>query len=107
MLSGYRIMWMMVLFDLPVLTKAERRAATRFRQFLLDQGFEMTQFSVYIRWCPGKERVDALTRAVRANLPAKGNVQVVTITDRQYQNIASFSGRKRGHRENPDQLALF
>jgi len=97
----------MVLFDLPVLTKAQRRTATRFRQFLLDQGFEMTQLSVYMKWCAGKEQVEALTRKVQANLPGKGSVQIVTITDRQYQNIASYDGRKRGKRENPDQLALF
>ena len=48
-LSGYRMMWLYVMFDLPVGTKAERRAATRFRQSLLDDGFEMAQFSVYLR----------------------------------------------------------
>ncbi len=57
-LSGYRLMWMMVLFDLPVLTKKERKAATRFRNFLLDQAFAMSQFSVYMRFCAGKEQVE-------------------------------------------------
>ena len=47
---------MMVLFDLPVMTKKERKAATDFRKFLLDQGFEMAQYSVYMRFCAGKER---------------------------------------------------
>lgn len=106
-LTGYRIMWMMVLFDLPVQTKPQRRTATKFRQFLLDQGFEMTQFSVYMKWCVGREQVDALTGKVRSNLPGAGSVQIVTITDRQYQNIACFNGHKRSRRENPEQLALF
>ena len=57
-LSGYRLMWMMVLFDLPTLTKKERRAASGFRNYLLDQGFEMAQYSVYMRFCAGKEQVD-------------------------------------------------
>ena len=56
MLSGYRLMWMMVLFDLPVLTKRERKDASDFRKFLLDQGFEMCQLSVYMRFCAGKEQ---------------------------------------------------
>lgn len=107
-LNGYRIMWMMVLFDLPVLTKPQRRAASRFRLFLLDQGFQMAQLSVYLRWCVGKEQVEALTRKVAANMPARGSVQIVTITDRQYRNIANFDGRaRRGPNENPTQLALF
>ena len=54
-LSGYRIMWLVVLFDLPVGTKKERKAANRFREKLRDLGFEMSQFSVYLRFCAGKE----------------------------------------------------
>lgn len=46
-------MWMVVMFDLPVVEKAERKAATEFRNALLDMGFEMSQFSVYMRFCTG------------------------------------------------------
>ncbi len=96
-LSGYRLMWMMVLFDLPVLTKPQRRAATKFRQFLLDQGFEMSQLSVYMRFCAGKEQVDAQLKAIGQNLPQTGRVHVLTFTDRQYQNIVCFDGRTSRH----------
>ncbi len=107
-LSGYRLMWMMVLFDLPVLTKKERKAATRFRKFLLDQGFEMSQFSVYLRFCAGKEQAEVYTRRVGENLPRTGKVHIVYFTDRQYENIVCFDGRKREPaRENPSQYALF
>jgi len=107
-LSGYRIMWMLVMFDLPVMTKAERSAATKFRQFLLDQGFEMSQYSIYLRFCSGKEQAETHIKRVRANLPKTGKVHILTITDKQYESIVSFDGRKRepGWR-NPDQLALF
>ena len=66
MLSGYRLMWMVVLFDLPVGTKKERKAATKFRKFLLDQGFEMSQYSVYMRFCAGK--ASRLNRFMQADL---------------------------------------
>ena len=49
-LSGYRILWVMALFDLPVITKAERKRATKFRAFLLDEKFTMMQFSCYLRF---------------------------------------------------------
>ena len=58
MLSGYRLMWMVVMFDLPVVEKAERKAATEFRNALLDMGFEMSQFSVYMRFCTSPAQVD-------------------------------------------------
>jgi CRISPR-associated protein Cas2 len=107
-LSGYRIMWLIVLFDLPVGTRKQRSAATKFRQFLLDAGFEMSQFSVYFRHCAGKERAEALTREIESGLPASGKVHIVQITDRQYENIRTYMGRKAERSpQNPSQFTLF
>jgi CRISPR-associated protein Cas2 len=107
-LSGFRLMWIFVMFDLPVETREQSRAATKFREFLLDEGFEKSQFSVYARFCNGKEKFEAYMRRIEANLPSRGDVHVLTFTDRQYENIVRFSGqRRRRHRKNPDQLALF
>jgi CRISPR-associated protein Cas2 len=108
MLSGYRLMWMMVMFDLPVLTKTERRDANKFRKFLLDQGFDMCQLSVYMRFCAGKEQTQAYTRRVQAALPPSGNVQIIYLTDKQYANIVSFNGpRRQPANKNPEQYTLF
>lgn len=108
MLSGYRLMWMMVFFDLPVGTKRERKSATKFREFLLDQGFTMAQFSVYLRWCEGKERIEALTRIIHQNLPKSGYVNILSFTDKQYEGMTSFRGRERGpNQKNPEQFLLF
>lgn len=107
-LSGYRLMWIFVLFDLPVTTRAEARAATRFREYLLDEGFEKSQFSVYARFCNGREQFEAYLRRIEANLPDKGEIHVLSFTDRQYETIIRFAGqRRRRPRKNPDQLALF
>ena len=101
-------MWMIVLFDLPVGTKKERKAATKFRKHLLDLGFEMSQFSVYMRFCAGKEQAETYTRYVEKNVPETGKVHIVYITDKQYENIACFDGRKRERaRKNPEQYVLF
>lgn len=106
--SGYRLMWILVMFDLPVTTREQARAATRFRQFLLDEGYEMSQFSIYARFCSGKEQYDAFVRHIEANLPEKGDIHILGFTDRQYENIIRFSGQRRGRtRKNPSQLALF
>ena len=107
-LSGYRLMWIFVMFDLPVTTREQARAATKFREYLLDEGFEKSQFSVYARFCSGKENVESYCRRIESNLPDKGDVHILTFTDRQYENIVRFSGqRRRRQRKNPDQLALF
>ena len=107
-LSGYRTMWMMVLFDLPVTEPETRKAATKFRNFLLDQGFEMAQFSVYVRHTSGKEAVEALMRKIASSLPAVGKVDIMQFTDKQYESIASFRGQtRRPAKKNPDQYVLF
>ncbi len=107
-LSGYRLMWIFVMFDLPVTTKDQARAATKFREFLLDEGFEKSQFSVYARFCNGKEQFETYMRRVELRLPDRGDVHILSFTDRQYENIVRFSGQsRRKPRKNPDQLALF
>jgi CRISPR-associated protein Cas2 len=101
-------MWLLVMFDLPVGTKAERHAATRFRHWLLDEGYEMSQFSIYMRFCVGKEQVDRRIRAIAKARPGKGSVHVLSVTDRQFEKMTVFRGQKleRG-RKAPNQLELF
>lgn len=107
-LSGYRLMWLYVMFDLPVGTPAERKAATKFRKFLLDEGYEMAQFSVYLRFAASKEAAESYVQNVRNVLPKSGKVHIVILTDKQYANARIFTGQKRERRSgNPDQLALF
>jgi CRISPR-associated protein Cas2 len=102
-------MWLVVMFDLPVLTKAQRRAATKFRLWLLDEGWEMSQFSVYLRFVVGKEQADARTRAVGQRVPADGKVHILAVTDRQFEAMAVFrgDGRRRRGKRGPSQLELF
>ena len=101
-------MWMIVLFDLPVVTSEERKKASLFRKALLDQGFHMSQYSVYYRLLPGKEAMEGYIKDIQAQLPPKGKVDILTITDKQYEGIVSFSGKtKEKNKQNPTQLLLF
>ena len=101
-------MWLYVMFDLPVGTRDERKAATRFRNFLLDHGFEMAQFSVYLRFAESKEAAETHINRVAVALPKKGKVHIITVTDKQYGNARIFTGaRREPATKNPSQLALF
>ncbi|MBI3713192.1 MAG: CRISPR-associated endonuclease Cas2 [Burkholderiales bacterium] len=108
MLSGYRIMWMIVMFDLPVIEKKERKAATDFRNALLDMGFEMSQFSVYMRFCTSQGQIDTYCRKVEKDLPSGGKVNILQFTDKQYERIITFQGQtKQAPNKTPDQFNLF
>ena len=65
MLSGYRLMWLIVMFDLPVTTKLERKAASDFRLALLDMGFLRSQYSVYAKFCSSYAQVHTNSGLVR------------------------------------------
>ena len=77
---------MVLIFDLPVMTKPQRKAATKFRLWLLDEGWEMSQFSVYWRGCVGKEQVDARLLATARQVPKDGKVHVLSMTDKQFES---------------------
>ena len=85
-----------------------RGGANRFRNFLLDEGFDRCQYSVYLRFCSGKDQAQTYTRRVQQALPPDGDVQIIYFTDKQYENIVSFSGARRAPaNRNPAQYTLF
>jgi CRISPR-associated protein Cas2 len=96
------------MFDLPVVEKNERKAATEFRNTLLDLGFAMSQFSVYMRFCSSPTQVETYCKRVEEALPKGGNVNIIQFTDKQYERIISFQGRaKQSGKKTPDQFDLF
>lgn len=85
--------WLMVMFDLPVMTKREQKEASGFRQFLLDDGYIMLQYSVYARSCPNFEYRDKHLTRLKPNVPHGGNVRIFYITDRQWLTAISIAGK--------------
>ncbi len=107
-LNAYHIMWLFVFFDLPVTTKKERRQATRFRKDLMKDGFTMMQYSVYIRHCASKESAEVHIKRVKSSVPEKGQVSILSVTDKQYGNITNFWGKGMAPLpEGPKQLEMF
>ena len=107
-LSPYRIMWLFVMFDLPVGTKAERQQATGFRNSLLDLGFEMSQFSVYLKYCSSGEKTTAVSHRIQPLLPPGGKVDMLCVTDKQFSNMRRYYARKRGRtHQGAKQFHLF
>ncbi len=107
MLSPYRIMWLYVMFDLPVMTKKERDAATAFRNNLLNYGFKMAQFSVYYKYCSSVEKSDSISRQMKPHIPLGGKVDILTITDKQFSNMERFYGITKKKVDSKQQLHLF
>ncbi|MGI5846822.1 MAG: CRISPR-associated endonuclease Cas2 [Candidatus Cryptobacteroides sp.] len=87
-------MWVLVLFDLPVTTKKEIKAANSFRKSLIEYGFTMFQFSIYLRHCPSKENAEMHIMRVKRCLPEKGKVGILYVTDKQFSAMKLFIGQR-------------
>ena len=98
---------MFVMFDLPVVESEERLDYTRFRKRLLGEGFTMLQYSIYARYYPSEEASAAERQRVRAMLPKKGQMRLLSVTDRQFGKMEVLVERKRERVEKkPDQMVL-
>lgn len=107
-INAYHVMWLFVFFDLPVMTKKERKEATQFRKSLEKDGFSMMQFSVYVRHCPSKENMIVHIKRVQLAIPPSGMVSILSVTDKQFSDIKNFYGKvEKAKLRVPQQLELF
>jgi len=99
----------MVIFDLPVVTKKERKLATRFRKFLLDDGFEMLQYSVYTRLCPDRDNAHTHLNRIKKIAPRNGSIRMLMLTEHQFTDMYVVTGEKtiQEIKNTPQQLAFF
>lgn len=102
-------MRLIVLFDLPTTSAKERKAAAKFRNFLLSDGFTMLQFSVYSRICANYDIYQKHLQRVERHAPQDGSVRIVAITEHQFTNMHVVAGEKTtAERRLPaKQLAFF
>jgi CRISPR-associated protein Cas2 len=107
-LSAYKGMWLLVMFDLPVITQKHRRMYTHFRKELLKRGFVMLQYSIYARYCASEDTSSHYKKYISHILPEEGEVRLVSLTDHQFGKMEIYLGEKREKPEKiPVQLELF
>jgi CRISPR-associated protein Cas2 len=107
-LNAYRIMWVLVFFDLPTETPKERKIYAAFRKNIMKDGFQMFQFSIYLRHCASRENADVHIKRVKKILPEKGHVGIMCVTDKQFGMMEIFHGQKPTDTTPPvQQLEMF
>jgi len=107
-INQYRVMWVLVFFDLPTETKKQRKAAAKFRKLLIQDGFAMFQFSIYIRNCPSRENADVHIKRVKMWLPEYGHIGILRITDKQFGMMELFFSQEEVEKPQvAQQLEMF
>lgn len=92
--SPYKIMRLILFFDLPMTTKEDRRIYANFRKFLINNGFSRIQFSVYVKVFPNRISMTQYIDTLRNNVPAKGSIRVMGVTNKQYERMIIMVGDK-------------
>ncbi len=101
-------MWCLVLFDLPTGSAEERKRAGDFRKILLHEGFVMLQLSVYGQPFRDDSHCEKIARVLRSEVPPKGEVRLLYVTDSQFAKMEVFLGKTPKKPEKiPQQLLLF
>lgn len=100
--------WLLVMFDLPVLTKVQRKRANGYRKMLLDLGFNQVQLSVYSKYLVNASGVRGVLPSVKGNVPPDGEVRMLKLTDEQWAATYRYYGpREMPVEAKPEQLGLF
>lgn len=90
---------MIVFFDLPVETSTDKKNYRKFRKFLIENGYIMIQFSVYAKIILNHSALQLQKNKVRQNIPKKGSVDILVVTEKQFNGIESYG--KNLIEENP------
>ena len=87
-------MKLLCFFDLPMVDNKDKRIYRIFRKKIMKEGFVMVQFSVYVKACPNRESILQESKFIKKICPKYGNVRLLTITEKQYDDIEIIIGTK-------------
>ena len=104
---SYRYMRMLLMFDMPTETADERKAYRKFRKFLINEGFIMHQFSVYSKLLLNNSASNAMLERLKANNPKKGNITLLTVTEKQFARMIYLNGQRDDSIGNTDSRIVF
>jgi len=102
-------MRLIVFFDLPTTSKQAKREYTLFRRFLLNDGYDMLQWSVYGRIVNGRDAEQKHLKRLKAHLPPAGSVRCLTVTEKQFAAMRLLVGKRSSQEKSvgSEQLLLF
>ena len=104
---SYRYMRMILMFDMPVDTVEERKAYRKFRKFLIDEGFIIHQFSIYSKLLLNNSANNAMIERLKTRNPKKGNITLLTVTEKQFSRMIYLNGEHDTSVANSDARLVF
>lgn len=91
---SYDFMRVLLFFDLPVITKKQKRKYIEFRKFLIRKGYLMLQYSVYSKLLNNRDSAIQHIEVIRRAVPIEGHVRIIMLTEKQYARMEIIVGGK-------------
>ena len=89
-----RFMRIILMFDMPTITIEDRKNYSKFKDNLIDDGFIMIQYSIYVRICKNQDDITKHINRVKMFTPEKGNIRLLQVTEKQYEQMIMLRGIK-------------
>lgn len=104
-----KFMRVLIMFDMPTRTKEDRKNCSTFRKKLIEYGFIMLQYSVYVRICRGSTSANNHINKIQTTIPPKGHIRAIILTDKQFHNMKILLGKSNANEiaNKPEELTLF
>ena len=104
---SYRFMRLLLMFDMPTKTSADKREYRKFRKFLLGEGFLMHQYSVYTKLILNDTATQTMMSRLEKNKPKSGMISILKVTEKQYARMVYLMGEKNTSVQNSDARIVF
>jgi len=92
-------LYIILMFDLPTTSKKDLKKYTKFRKLLLNDGFSMIQYSIYIRICKSNYSANAHIKYIKKIIPIKGEVRILKLTDKVYNSMEILKNFEKTNEE--------
>ncbi len=98
-MSKYRQLRIIILYDLPMIEEEQIKEYSKFRKSIIKLGFNQLQFSIYVKVVPNEMGFQTLMRKIKTNIPNSGNIRILKITEKQYENMIFLQGKSSLHEQ--------
>lgn len=107
--NGWRIVWLIAVYDCPMTEREERRDYTIFRKKILQENFLQLQYSLYARHFSTYAQATTVIARLQAHVPQGASVAFFFVTDKQWSMTQEYYGPKKTKKkpEEYEQIALF
>ena len=92
-------LYILIMFDLPTKSKKDIKKYTKFRKLMLNDGFSMIQYSIYIRICKSNYSANAHIKYIKKIIPLKGEVRILKLTDKVYNSMEILKNFEKTNEE--------